>query len=127
MTNTNEKTMTAREFYSAIVACEGSLPTEIVEFAQAQIEKLDLRNESRKTSKSALAKQAEGAEIADKVVEFLGACGCATAEVIASEIGYAKGKVVYQLTALVKAGTVEKSKAKSKDPYIYTLVTTDGE
>ena len=118
----NEKTMTAREFYTAIAGYAEVLPSDLVDYAEAQIEKLDMRNEGRKTSKAALAKQAEGAEIADKVIEFLGACGGATAEVIASEIGVAKGKVVYQLTALVKNGTVEKSKAKSKDPYTYTLV-----
>lgn len=119
------KEMTAREFYNEVASVLAEVRPDLADYATAQVAKLDQKNQARKTSKAVLARQAEGAEVAEKIVEYLSACGGATAEVIASEIGASKGKVVYQLTKLANEGKVEKSKAKSKDPYIYTL--TDGE
>lgn len=114
--------MTNREFLNEVAEVLAEMRPDLAEFATAQVAKLDQKNEARKSSKAVLARQAEGAEIATKVMEYLSACGGATAEVIASEIGAPKGKVVYQLTALANEGKVEKSKAKSKDPYVYSIV-----
>lgn len=116
-----ETKMTARQFYLEVAAIEGISP-ELSAFAMEQVEKLNARNEGRKTSPSAIAKQTENMELRAKIEEYLNACGSATAEVIASEIDASKGKVVYQLTQLVNEGTVTKSKGKAKDPYTYAVV-----
>lgn len=119
-----ENKMTAREFYAQVMAIEGIDPI-LADYANEQVAKLNARNEGRKTSPSALAKQAESADLRNKIVEYLNACGDVTAEVIASELGFPKGKVVYQLTQLVNDGMVSKSKSKAKEPYCYSIGDVD--
>ena len=97
---------------------------ETVEFAEkeavmeklaamlAQVEKEAARE--RKAGPKAQAKAAEKAEFSVKVREFVAAGEGVTAKEVAAEFGVSPQKVSPVLTALVKAGEVQREVVKGK-------------
>jgi hypothetical protein len=77
------KTMTYREFYTAIINFEGMTP-EMVEFAKGAIDTLDRKNSNRKSGNTKTAKAM--AEWRDKMTAVLTEGGAMTAKQIAKEL-----------------------------------------
>lgn len=73
--NTNEKTMTARDFYTAVidVLSAHDMREDLIEYAEGAIAKLDAINAKRKekTDKKSLEKAAENAPLLDTLVANL--------------------------------------------------------
>ena len=85
--------MTNRDFYKAVI--NGESNPEIVEFAKAEIEKLDARNEKRRNTLSKEQKANE--EIKDKIVAFIG-----ENKMVASEIATGLELSTQKVSALCK-------------------------
>lgn len=85
--------MTNRDFYKAVI--NGESNPEIVEFAKAEIEKLDARNEKRRNTLSKEQKANE--EIKDKIVAFIG-----EHKMVASEIATGLELSTQKVSALCK-------------------------
>jgi predicted transcriptional regulator len=98
--------MTKREFLTAIVNSE--LATEIVDFAVAEIEKMDAKNANRKPTK----KQLENEAVAATIVEFLTGKEPMVGADIASALDLTTQKVTGLCGSLVKAGKLTKSTVK---------------
>ena len=116
--------MTNREFYTAIIANE-NVAKDIKDFAQAEIDKLDARNDKRKNTQTKAQKENEG--IMSAILDHL-----ANGSAVASDIGTALGISTQKASALCKLlvdskkVTVEDIKVKNKGTVKqYTLVTTD--
>lgn len=127
MMNTNEKTMTTREFYNAVIAhFEGETvnfsDADMIAFADAQIEKLDAANAKRKekTDKKSLEKAATDAPLLDALAAAL-TDEPKTATDLKDVIGANVQKTSYLLRALVKA-----ERAKSQDVKIKGKGTQKG-
>lgn len=116
--------MTNREFYTAIIANE-NVAKDIKDFAQAEIDKLDARNDKRKNTQTKAQKENEG--IMSAILDHL-----ANGSAVASDIGTALGISTQKASALCKLlvdskkVTVEDIKVKNKGTVKqYTLVATD--
>ena len=116
--------MTNREFYTAIIANE-NVAKDIKDFAQAEIDKLDARNDKRKNTQTKAQKENEG--IMTAILDHL-----ANGSAVASDIGSALGISTQKASALCKLlvdnkkVTVEDIKVKNKGTVKqYTLVPTD--
>ena len=72
MENMTEKKMTQKDFYAGIVAIEG-LDAELVAYAEAQIVKINERNEKAKAKRAEKAKErkAEDVELMAAIAEVL--------------------------------------------------------
>ena len=111
--------MTFREFYTAVIA--NKVNTDEIEFAQAQLAKLDERNEKRKAtpSKTAIA----NAPLKEQILEMLADGGRFAADV-AKALEISTQKASSLLVQLQNGGQVEAvevkvpKKGKSK---FYTL------
>lgn len=111
--------MTKREKFEAIktMVTENA---ELTAFVDAEIAKIDNRNEKAKAKRVAKAVGA-GAAITEAVIEALETAGRAItlAELVAAT-DYPAGKVAYYIRPLVEAGTIVKEKAKVGDRKIMT-------
>ena len=115
--------MTNREFYTAIIA-NPNVAQDYKDFAQAEIDKLDARNDKRKNTQTKAQKENEG--IMTAILDHL-----ANGSAVASDIGTAMGVSTQKASALcgllVKDGkvTVADVKVKAKGTVKqYTLVPT---
>ena len=115
--------MTNREFFTAII--NSTLADELKNFAQAEIDKLDARNDKRKNTMTKEQKENETFKVA--ILELL-----AEKPMVASEIASAMGFSTQKASALCKLlanegkVTVGEVKVKNKGAVKqYTLVTSD--
>lgn len=119
--------MTNREFYTAIIG-NPNVADDLKTFAQAEIDKLDARNDKRKNTQTKAQKENEGVMTA--IVDTITANG----SMVASEIGTALGISTQKASALCKllvdGGklTVADIKVKNKGTVKqYSAVTSDTE
>ena len=87
--------MTNREFYTAIIG-NPNVADDLKTFAQAEIDKLDARNDKRKNTQTKAQKENEGVMTA--IVDTITANG----SMVASEIGTALGISTQKASALCK-------------------------
>ena len=115
--------MTNREFYTAVITA--NLNADLTAFAQGEIDKLDARNDKRKTTQTKAQKENEG--IMASILAHL-ANGSAVASDIGTALGISTQKASALCGLLVKEGkvTVADTKVKNKGTVKqYTLVTSD--
>ena len=119
--------MTNREFYTAIIG-NPNVADDLKTFAQAEIDKLDARNDKRKNTQTKAQKENEGVMTA--IVDTITANG----SMVASEIGTALGISTQKASALCKllvdGGklTVADIKVKNKGTVKqYSVATSDTE
>lgn len=86
--------MTNREFYTAIIA-NPNVAQDYKDFAQAEIDKLDARNDKRKNTQTKAQKENEG--IMTAILDHL-----ANGSAVASDIGTALGISTQKASALCK-------------------------
>lgn len=116
--------MTNREFYTAIIA-NPNVEKDYKDYAQAEIDKLDARNDKRKSTQTKTQKENEG--IMTSILTHL-ANGSAVASDIGAALGISTQKASALCGLLVKEGkiTVADTKVKNKGTVKqYTLVTSD--
>ena len=101
---------TNREFLTAV--SEGKLTDEVKAFAIAAIAALDEKNTKRKTSPSAVKKQAEQDAFRSTVFAALSTAPQTAAEVAAAIGCESVPRVTSALTAFVKSGAVVKGERK---------------
>ena len=87
--------MTNREFYTAIIS-NPNVAQDYKDFAQAEIDKLDARNDKRKNTQTKAQKENEG--IMTAIVDTITANG----SMVASEIGTVLGISTQKASALCK-------------------------
>lgn len=126
-----EKEMTAREFYTAILALD-NLPKALADYADKAIVKLDEKNEKRKVSQSALAHKAENENIKGAILALLADGSVKTAGAIAETMGFKVQKITSLLTQLVKAeilvtSDVKKKGESKKTGYSLAVAVDDGD
>jgi Fic family protein len=92
--------MTNREFFKAVIGSE--VNEELKAFAQAEIDKLDKKNEKRKNTQTKTQKENEG--IKNSIVALLEEKGSMVASVIATELNISTQKA----SALCKQLVEEK-------------------
>ena len=116
--------MTNREFFKAVInAVENE---ELKAFAQAEIDKLDKKNEKRKNTQTKTQKENEG--IKNSIVALLEEKGSMVASVIATELGISTQKASALCKQLVeeKELTVADVKVKNKGTLKqYAIAPTD--
>lgn len=105
--------MTNREFYTAIIG-NPNVADDLKTFAQAEIDKLDARNDKRKNTQTKAQKENEGVMTA--IVDRLTAYGAMVASEIASAVGISTQKASALCKLLVDSGklTVADVKIKGK-------------
>jgi Fic family protein len=92
--------MTNREFFKAVIGSE--VNEELKAFAQAEIDKLDKKNEKRKNTQTKTQKENEG--VKNSIVALLEEKGSMVASVIATELNISTQKA----SALCKQLVAEK-------------------
>ena len=104
--------MTNREFYKAVINTVEN--EELKAFAQAEIDKLDKKNEKRKNTQTKTQKENEG--VKNSIVALLEEKGSMVASVIATELGISTQKASALCKQLVeeKELTVADIKVKNK-------------
>lgn len=104
--------MTNREFLNAII--NGEVTDEVVTMAKKEIEKLDARNEKRRTTMTKEQVANEGVKA--QIVEFIGDKTAVVASEIAQGVGVSTQKVSALCKQLVDEGklTVADVKVKGK-------------
>jgi predicted transcriptional regulator len=118
--------MTNRDFYTAIIG-NPNVADDLKTFAQAEIDKLDARNDKRKNTQTKTQKENEG--IMTSILAHL-ANGSAVASDIGTALGISTQKASALCKLLVDSGkvTVADIKVKNKGAVKqYTLVTSDTE
>lgn len=109
--NTKEgKAMTMREFMDQVISA--NISTEMTEYAQTAIAKMDAKNEKRKTTQSKT--QEANAKIKAKILEMMDNETIYTSAQISEVMALSTAKVTALLMQLVKDGKVEKSEVKIK-------------
>ena len=105
--------MTNREFYTAIIA-NPNVAQDYKDFAQAEIDKLDARNDKRKNTQTKAQKENEGVMTA--IVDHLTANGSDVASSIGTALGISTQKASALCKLLVDSGklTVADVKVKGK-------------
>lgn len=117
--------MTNREFYTAIIANE-NVAKDIKDFAQAEIDKLDARNDKRKNTQTKAQKENEG--VMNDIYDYLVTHGASVASTIGGALGIStqKASALCKLLAEAKRVTVADVKVKGKGAVKqYTAVTSD--
>lgn len=99
--------MTEREFLNKVLAIEG-LPTELSEYANEGLAKLDARNDKRKNTQTKTQKENEG--VMATIVETITARGA----MVAADIGAALGITTQKASALCRLLT-DNNTLKSED------------
>ena len=116
--------MTNREFFKAVINAE--VNEELKAFAQAEIDKLDKKNEKRKNTQTKTQKENEG--IKNSIVALLEEKGSMVASVIATELNISTQKASALCKQLVeeKELTVADVKVKNKGTLKqYAIAPTD--
>ena len=116
--------MTNREFFKAVINAE--VNEELKNFAQAEINKLDKKNEKRKNTQTKTQKENEG--IKNSIVALLEEKGSMVASVIATELNISTQKASALCKQLVeeKELTVADVKVKNKGTLKqYAIAPTD--
>lgn len=116
--------MTNREFYKAIIGSE--VNEELKAFAQAEIDKLDKKNEKRKNTQTKTQKENEG--IKTQIVNLIEEKGSMVASVIATELNISTQKASALCKQLVeeKELVVADIKVKNKGTLKqYSLAPTE--
>ena len=108
--------MTKREFFEMVVKGQMNgteITDEMVEFAKAEIEKMDNRNEKRRNS---VSKKAEAnAPIKEAIVNFLKGCEePMVARAICEEVGHSVQKVSALCRQLVESEVLNSEEVKVK-------------
>jgi Fic family protein len=103
--------MTNREFYKAIIGSE--VNEELKAFAQAEIDKLDKKNEKRKNTQTKTQKENEG--IKNSIVALLEEKGSMVASVIATELNISTQKASALCKQLVEEKELVVSDIKVKN------------
>lgn len=105
--------MTNREFYTAIIG-NPNVADDLKTFAQAEIDKLDARNDKRKNTQTKAQKENEGVMTA--IVDHLTANGSDVASSIGTALGISTQKASALCKLLVDCGklTVADVKVKGK-------------
>ena len=108
--------MTKREFLNMVVT--GVINEEMVDFATEELEKMNERNENRKTSKAVTAKKEANKALTAVLLEALAVADKAvTIEEIKTVEAFGElstQKIASLLSPLVKDGTVKKTFIKKK-------------
>lgn len=115
-----ETTMTQREFLTAV--SNGNINDEIIDFAKAEIKKMDARNEKRKTtpSKTALANEPIKEEIVKALTERGTMCAADVGELV--EITTQKASsLLRQLVEDGKVTSEDKKVPKKGSVKFYTI------
>lgn len=88
MENMTEKKMTQKDFYTAIAAIEG-LDADLVAYAEAQIVKIDERNEKAKAKRAEKVKEVKEEDVAlmAAITEVLDGAEAMTAKAIWEALG----------------------------------------
>lgn len=102
--------MTNREFYNAIINHE--VNDEVIAMAQAEIEKLDARNEKRRNTLTKEQKANE--EVKGAIVEFIGDKSEVVASDIAKGLDLSTQKVSALCKQMVENGVLAVSEVKVK-------------
>ncbi len=119
--------MTKREFLTAVTSIEG-LPTELMEYAQTEIEKLDATNAKRRESDKPTKASLEAAAARERIIYFvMHAEEAMDAETIAEGAGVSKGQVPSALRTLIDGHKVEKSVLKVDSKHRKTVYKYVGE
>jgi hypothetical protein len=94
MENMTEKKMTQKDFYTAIAAIEG-LDADLVAYAEAQIVKIDERNEKAKAKRAEKVKEVKEEDVAlmAAITEVLDGAEAMTAKAIWEALGNEDVKV----------------------------------
>ena len=104
------KKMTSREFLTAILAL-ADLPADLSAYAQAEIDKLNAKNEKRKTASGEIKE--ENKPIAEAILKTL-----ANGQMLSTDLAVAIGQSVQKVNGVAgemcKIGTLVKSKVKVK-------------
>ena len=119
--------MTNREFYTAIIG-NPNVADDLKTFAQAEIDKLDARNDKRKNTQTKAQKENEG--VMNTIVETLTANGAMVASEIATAIGISTQKASALCKLLVDGGKVKVEDVKVKNKGTlkqYSIVETADE
>ena len=95
--------MTQRNFYENVIAA--NLSNEMTEFAQSMIDKLDKKNESRRTTKS--KNQVANDERKAKILSAMTANTVYTAGIIATDFGISTQRASALLKQLAESGNLE--------------------
>lgn len=103
--------MTNREFYKAVIGSE--VNEELKAFAQAEIDKLDKKNEKRKNTQTKTQKENEG--IKNSIVALLEEKGSMVASVIATELEISTQKASALCKQLVEEKELVVSDIKVKN------------
>jgi hypothetical protein len=106
---TNEKKLTAREFFNAVI--NGKVTDKELEYAKEAILKLDKKNDKRKTVEGEIKE--ENKPIAKAILEAL-ANGTMLSTELATAIGQTSQKTNGVAGEMCKIGTLVKSKIKVK-------------
>lgn len=104
--------MTMREFLNGVMAVEG-MPAEYVEFAQAQVEKLNAKNAAKKVSESAKAKAAAQVEVQNAMLAVMEGGKFYTASELGQAVEVSTAKASAMARKLVEAGSLVEGEAKS--------------
>ena len=110
--------MTQREFFNAIV--NGNVTEAEVEFAKAQIAKLDATNEKRRNSQTKTQKANEG--IKAEIMAMFAENEIVTAKMVHEALGISTQKASPLLGQLAKAGKIEGTRPKASAPIEFRLV-----
>jgi hypothetical protein len=123
------KDMTAREFYTAVIAL-ANVPTALSDYAKSAIAKLDEKNANRKVSKSALAHKAENDDVKGAILAALSDGKVWVAATLSAKVGVSTQKISALTRQLADDGKIVVSdvkiqgKGKVKG---YALADTQGE
>ena len=115
MENMTEKKMTQKDFYTAIAAIEG-LDATLVEYAEAQIVKIDERNEKAKAKRAEKVKEVKEEDVAlmAAITEVLDGAEAMTAKAIWEALGNEDVKVQKVSAILRKMDNVVAEDGKVK-------------
>ena len=115
MENVTEKKMTQKDFYTAIAAIEG-LDADLVAYAEAQIVKIDERNEKAKAKRAEKVKEVKEEDVAlmAAITEVLDGAEAMTAKAIWEALGNEDVKVQKVSAILRKMDNVVAEDGKVK-------------
>lgn len=102
--------MTNREFYNAVIS--GFITEAEINFAKAEITKLDARNDKRRNTLT--KEQIANEELKTAIVELLADKGMLVASTIATTLGVSTQKVSALAKQLVESGKVVAEDVKVK-------------
>ncbi len=101
--------MTTREFFEMIVT--GDEVTEVMkQYATKQIQKIDNRNEKKRTTLT--ENQTQNNKIRDAIIEVLKTDGEQSAKTLSDNLGYSTQKISALITPLIDNGRVKIERKK---------------